>query len=109
MPGQSSVGQATARSVALVGLDAHWVEVEVDSAKGVSNFRMVGLPETAVRESQARVRSALCHLGVLLGEYNLTVTWMRSSRMPTSPATASQKTSTQVCSTRSRIRRGRCQ
>jgi magnesium chelatase family protein len=70
---KNSVGQAAARSVALVGLDAHLVEVEVDSARGVSNFRMVGLPEAAVRESQARVRAALCHLGVLLGEYNLTV------------------------------------
>ncbi len=46
-------------SVALVGADAHLVEVEVHTTQGVPNFTVVGLPAKSVREAEQRTRSAL--------------------------------------------------
>ncbi|MDQ3916082.1 MAG: YifB family Mg chelatase-like AAA ATPase [Actinomycetota bacterium] len=46
-------------SVALVGADAHVVEVEVHATQGVPNFTIVGLPAKSVREAEQRTRSAL--------------------------------------------------
>lgn len=50
-------------SAAVVGLDAHLVEVEVDIAGGLPQFSVVGLPDTTVRESRDRVRAALKNAG----------------------------------------------
>ena len=50
-------------SAALVGLDAHLVEVEVDISGGLPQFSVVGLPDATVRESRDRVRSALKNSG----------------------------------------------
>ncbi|MGH2720269.1 MAG: magnesium chelatase domain-containing protein, partial [Actinomycetota bacterium] len=50
---------AKVSSVALVGMDAQPVEVEVAFAGGLPEFHVVGLPSTAVRESRARVKSAI--------------------------------------------------
>ncbi|MEE8241105.1 MAG: YifB family Mg chelatase-like AAA ATPase [Nitrospirales bacterium] len=50
-------------SIALVGLDAHLVEVEVDIGGGLPQFSIVGLPDAIVRESRDRVRSALKNSG----------------------------------------------
>ena len=46
-------------SRALCGLDAPLVQVETHLANGLPAFHIVGLPETAVRESKDRVRSAI--------------------------------------------------
>jgi Subunit ChlI of Mg-chelatase len=46
-------------SAALVGIDAHLIDVEVDIAGGLPQFSIVGLPDATVRESRDRVRSAL--------------------------------------------------
>jgi hypothetical protein len=64
---------ATAHATTLVGLDAHPVRVEVESARGPSDFILVGLAEASVRESRVRVRSALYQMGVDLGEYLIVV------------------------------------
>ncbi|HZO13785.1 MAG TPA: YifB family Mg chelatase-like AAA ATPase [Polyangiaceae bacterium] len=69
----STPNQATALSFTLTGLDAHLVRVEVDSGRGLPIFRIVGLAETAVRESHVRVRAALRHLGVEVNEWVITV------------------------------------
>ncbi len=45
------------------GIDALPVEVEVDVAKGLPSFQIVGLPDTACRESQVRVLSAIRNSG----------------------------------------------
>ncbi len=45
------------------GIDAPQVTVEVHLANGLPSLSIVGLPETAVRESKDRVRSALLHSG----------------------------------------------
>ena len=50
-------------STALVGLDAHLIEVEVDIGAGLPQFSVVGLPDAIVRESRDRVRAALKNTG----------------------------------------------
>ena len=42
---------ATSRSVALIGVDAVPVEVEVDVSPGIPSFTLVGLPDQAVSEA----------------------------------------------------------
>ncbi len=42
-------------SCALVGIEAETVAVEVDIGRGLPNFTLVGLPDTAVRERRDRV------------------------------------------------------
>ena len=46
-------------SYALVGLDGVPVEVETDINKGMVSYELVGLPDTAVKESKERVFSAI--------------------------------------------------
>ena len=50
---------AKAKSFALNGLDGYLVNVEVDLHHGLPGFSIVGLGDTAVKESQERVRSAI--------------------------------------------------
>jgi magnesium chelatase family protein len=55
---------ASARTFALVGIEAREVQVEVDvESGGLPSFSLVGLPDPAVRESRERVRSALANSG----------------------------------------------
>ena len=49
-------------AAALRGVDAVPVTVEVRVDSGI-HFLMVGLPDSAVRESQQRIKSAIEHLG----------------------------------------------
>src|ERR1700687_746734 len=52
------------RSAAVYGIDAYLVDVEVDLYPGTSgNFITVGMPDTAVRESRERIKSALLNSG----------------------------------------------
>ncbi len=52
---------ATVHSCAVLGLDGYIVEVEVDfnPRAGLPSFTIVGLPDTAVKESRERVRAAI--------------------------------------------------
>lgn len=50
-------------SRARIGLDAPTVIVEVHIANGLPAFNIVGLPETTVKESKDRVRSAIINCG----------------------------------------------
>lgn len=50
---------AIINSRAQLGLDAPLVRVEVHLSSGLPSLSLVGLPETAVRESKDRVRSAI--------------------------------------------------
>ncbi|GAA0628648.1 YifB family Mg chelatase-like AAA ATPase [Halomonas beimenensis] len=54
---------AIVRTRAGLGLEAPEVQVEVHLANGLPGMTLVGLPETAVRESRERVRSALVNAG----------------------------------------------
>jgi magnesium chelatase family protein len=52
------------RSAAVYGIDAYLVDVEVDMYPGAAqNFITVGMPDTAVRESRERIKSALLNSG----------------------------------------------
>src|ERR1700680_2002038 len=53
------------RSAAVFGIDAHLIDVEVDMYPGGNsrNFITVGMPDTAVRESRERIKSALLNSG----------------------------------------------
>lgn len=46
-------------SAATVGIEAKQIEIEVDISNGLPNITIVGLPDTAIRESRDRVRSAI--------------------------------------------------
>ena len=54
----------TVFSGAILGIDGLTVEVEVDIARGIPNFSIVGLPNTAVRESRERVTAAIKNTGL---------------------------------------------
>lgn len=54
---------ATIHSCALVGLDGHLVEAEVDIAPGQSFFTIVGLPDKSIKEAEHRLRSAVKNSG----------------------------------------------
>lgn len=54
---------ARAHAGCVVGVEARAVAVEVHLGKGIPGFEIVGLPETAVRESRVRVRAALVNSG----------------------------------------------
>jgi magnesium chelatase family protein len=53
------------RSAAVYGIDAHLIDIEVDmfSSGSARDFFLVGMPDTAVRESRERIRSALTNSG----------------------------------------------
>lgn len=46
-------------SSAVLGIEAYLVDVEIDLDKGLPSFNLVGLPDTAVKESRERVRAAI--------------------------------------------------
>lgn len=50
-------------SMAINGLDAYTVTVEVNITKGLPAFEIVGLPTAAVREAKERVRAAITNAG----------------------------------------------
>ncbi|MDZ4854885.1 MAG: YifB family Mg chelatase-like AAA ATPase [Nitrospirota bacterium] len=60
-------------SAALVGIDAHLIDVEVDIGGGLPQFSVVGLPDATVRESRDRVRSALKNTGFHFPAKKITV------------------------------------
>jgi len=53
------------KSAAVYGIDAHPIDVEVDLFRGgmARDFMVVGMPDTAVRESRQRIKSALMNSG----------------------------------------------
>lgn len=51
------------KSFGLFGMDSYLVEVEASLVKGLPAFDLVGLPDTAVKESRERVRNAFKNCG----------------------------------------------
>ncbi|MCE2543153.1 MAG: YifB family Mg chelatase-like AAA ATPase [Acidobacteria bacterium] len=64
---------ARLRSAALFGVDPSVVEVEVDVSFGLPAFNMVGLPDSSVRESRDRVRSAIENSGFEFPAHRVTI------------------------------------
>src|SRR5687768_5730206 len=54
---------ATSLTAAVVGVEAHLVRVEADTASGFPKFTLLGLPDSAVKESEARIKAALRNCG----------------------------------------------
>ena len=60
-------------SGAVFGVDAYRVDVEVDVARALPSFTVVGLPDNAVKESKDRVRSAIRNSGYAFPPQRITV------------------------------------
>lgn len=61
------------KSCALVGIDGRIVDVEVDVSSGMFSFDIVGLADTAVKESRERVRSALKSVDIKMPAMKYTI------------------------------------
>jgi len=64
---------AKAISGAVMGIDGYMVDVEVDLAGGLPAFDIVGLPDSAVKESRDRVRTAIRNTGYSFPVRRITV------------------------------------
>ena len=64
---------AITQSAVLAGITSHPVRVEVQAARGIPTFELVGYAEATVRESRVRVKSALAGVGIDIGEYRVTI------------------------------------
>lgn len=60
-------------SATTIGVDAHPVQIEVDVSFGLVNFYIVGLPDTAIKESNKRIITALKNSGIRLPSKKITV------------------------------------
>ena len=56
-----------------LGVDGLIIDVEVDAASGLPGFDIVGLPDTAVRESKERVRTAIRNSGLAMRQEKVTI------------------------------------
>ncbi len=61
------------KSAALQGIDSYPVSVEVDLSSGLPSFDIVGLPDSAVKESRERVRTAVKNSGFSFPVKHITV------------------------------------
>jgi magnesium chelatase family protein len=64
---------AIVHSRAMLGIDAPLVTVEVHLSGGLPAFHIVGLPETAVKESRERVRSAILNAQLDFPQRRITI------------------------------------
>src|SRR5437867_1653516 len=64
---------ASLRTAVLFGVEAAAVQVEVDVSFGLPTFTTVGLPDTSVRESRDRVKSAIRNSGFEFPPHRVTV------------------------------------
>lgn len=55
---------AKIKSAGLFGIEGYPIDVEVDISNGLPAFDIVGLPDTAVKESRERVRAAIKNSGL---------------------------------------------
>lgn len=61
------------KSCALAGIDGYFVDVEIDFSNGLPAFDLVGLPDSAVKESKERVRTAIKNSGYTIPPKRITV------------------------------------
>lgn len=52
------------KSISLQGLEGVLINVEVDISSGMPSWEVVGLPDTSIRESKERVRTAIKNCGI---------------------------------------------
>src|SRR5919202_4478608 len=74
-------------TAAVVGLEGHLVEVQVDIAhQGLPNFFLVGLPSGVVREARERVRTAIKNSGLAFPLRRITVNLAPAELPKTGPS-----------------------
>ena len=56
-----------------LGIDGRIIDVEVDVSPGMPGFELVGFPDTSVKESKERVRTAIRNSGIQLRQERVTV------------------------------------
>lgn len=61
------------KSVGIFGLNSYMLEIEADVSGGLPSFDVVGLPDTAVKESRDRVRAAVKNCGYKFPAGRITV------------------------------------
>ncbi|MCQ2449232.1 MAG: YifB family Mg chelatase-like AAA ATPase [Clostridia bacterium] len=61
------------QSVGLFGIDSYMIRVEADVSGGLPAFDLVGLPDTAIKESRDRVRAAMKNSGFQFPNGRITV------------------------------------
>ncbi|MBL8992791.1 MAG: ATP-binding protein, partial [Spirochaetia bacterium] len=61
------------KSFSLRGLDVTWVDVEVSVSPGLPKFEIIGMPDTAIRESRERIFQSIRHFGYSVPPGNITV------------------------------------
>ena len=64
---------AKSLSCTVIGIDAYKVDVEVDIAEGLPAFNIIGLPDTAIRESKDRIKFAIKNSGYRFPKGKITV------------------------------------
>lgn len=64
---------ASIYSCCVIGLDTHEVMVEADIGGGLPAFSIVGLPDTAIKESRERIKAAMRHSGLSFPPKKLTI------------------------------------
>jgi len=64
---------AKVHTFALIGINALCVEIEVDISTGLPNVSIVGLPDSAVRESKERVRAGIKNSGFSFPSDRITI------------------------------------
>ena len=60
-------------SACLQGIEGRTIEVEVDISSGLPQINLVGLPDSAIRESVERVRSSIKNCGFTFPMDRITV------------------------------------
>jgi magnesium chelatase family protein len=60
-------------SCCVIGLDTHEVMVEADIGAGLPAFNIVGLPDTAIKESRERIKAAMKNSGLSFPAKKLTI------------------------------------
>ncbi len=61
------------KSGGTIGVEGYVVDVEVNISQGLPQFITVGLPDTAVKESRERVKSAIINIGITFPLKKITV------------------------------------
>ncbi|TDQ53696.1 YifB family Mg chelatase-like AAA ATPase [Actinorugispora endophytica] len=67
------MGLARTRSVSLLGVEGHSVEVEAHLGDGTPGLTIVGLPDAALREARDRIRAAIVNSGEHWPEEHITI------------------------------------
>jgi magnesium chelatase family protein len=60
-------------SATTIGIDSHLVQIEIDVSFGLVSFYIVGLPDTAIKESSKRIITALKNSGIALPSKKITI------------------------------------